>query len=102
MNTGIDKRSSMLRTRQRKNSSTLAKLPHNGPATTGTGRISGSSQACSGVPITPVTSEAMDAQTGGKADVEIENITSTMSSLKFVPPSIRFGRGGKRGGFSRT
>lgn len=36
------------------------------------------------------------------ADVAVEDLTSTMSNLKFVPPSVRFGRGGRRGGFSRS
>lgn len=37
-------------------------------------------------------------------DADIESLTGAMSSLKFVPPSVRFGRGrGRgRGGFSRT
>ena len=37
-------------------------------------------------------------------DTDMEGLTGAMSALKFVPPSVRFGRGrGKgRGGFSRT
>ncbi|KAG9235517.1 hypothetical protein BJ875DRAFT_503975 [Amylocarpus encephaloides] len=37
-------------------------------------------------------------------DVDMEGLTGAMSSLKFVPPSVQFGRGrGRaRGGFSRT
>lgn len=40
----------------------------------------------------------------GSQDADMEGLTGAMSSLKFVPPSVRFGRGrGKgRGGFSRT
>lgn len=34
-------------------------------------------------------------------DDAISHLTNTMSALKFVPPSIRFGRGGRRGGLSR-
>lgn len=37
-----------------------------------------------------------------KKDVDMEDLSGAMSSLKFVPPSVRFGRGGKRGGFSRS
>lgn len=42
------------------------------------------------------------------ADDPMEGLTASMSSLKFVPPSIRFGRGGRggrgrgRGGFARS
>lgn len=32
---------------------------------------------------------------------DISDLTNTMSALRFVPPSIRFGRGGRRGGLSR-
>jgi hypothetical protein len=35
-------------------------------------------------------------------DADVDELTSTMSALKFVPPSIRFGRGGRRGGLSRS
>ena len=33
---------------------------------------------------------------------DMDELTSTMSALKFVPPSVRFGRGGRRGGLSRS
>ena len=35
---------------------------------------------------------------------DIEGLTGAMSALKFVPPSVRFGRGrgGGRGGFSKS
>jgi hypothetical protein len=38
------------------------------------------------------------------ADADVENLTGAMLALKFVPQSVRFGRGqGRgRGGFSRT
>jgi len=32
---------------------------------------------------------------------DIDNITKAMSSLKFLPPSVRFGRGGGRSGFAK-
>lgn len=36
-------------------------------------------------------------------DVPMNDLVGAMSSLEFIPPSIRFGRGGKgRGGLSRT
>jgi len=35
------------------------------------------------------------------AECEVESITTAMSALKFVPPSIRFGRGGGRAGFAK-
>ena len=35
-------------------------------------------------------------------DADVDELASTMSALKFVPPSVRFGRGGRRGGLSRS
>ena len=35
-------------------------------------------------------------------DDVMETLTSDLSSLKFVPPSVRFGRGGRRGGFAKS
>ncbi|KAK0621391.1 hypothetical protein B0T17DRAFT_533904 [Bombardia bombarda] len=34
-------------------------------------------------------------------DVEMDNLAGAMSSLQFIPPSIRFGRGGRKAGFSK-
>ena len=46
-------------------------------------------------PLSPATTNT---------DADVESITKTMSSLRFVPPSIRFGgrgRGRRRGGLSK-
>ena len=37
----------------------------------------------------------------GTKDVDMDGLSGAMSALKFVPPSVRFGRGG-RAGFSRS
>ena len=34
-------------------------------------------------------------------DADMEELAGAMSSLQFVPSSVRFGRGGKRGGFAK-
>jgi len=36
-----------------------------------------------------------------KTEHELENITRAMSALKFLPPSVRFGRRGGRSGFAK-
>ncbi|KAK3375172.1 hypothetical protein B0H63DRAFT_482070 [Podospora didyma] len=36
------------------------------------------------------------------SDVEMADLVDAMSSLRFIPPSVRFGRGGKKTGFSRN
>lgn len=41
-------------------------------------------------------------QTSSSTDVDMEGLASNMSTLRFVPSSVRFGRGGRRGGFSRS
>ncbi|KAK3333535.1 hypothetical protein B0T19DRAFT_128586 [Cercophora scortea] len=35
-------------------------------------------------------------------DVDMDGLTGAMSALQFVPPSIRFGRGRKKAGFSKS
>ena len=35
-------------------------------------------------------------------DVDIDELADSMDALRLVPPSIRFGRGGKAGGFRRN
>jgi hypothetical protein len=37
-----------------------------------------------------------------KEDSLVDGLTNTMGSLNLVPPSIRFGRGGKNGGFGQN
>lgn len=51
-----------------------------------------------------IEEETPEAATSGPKDVDIEDLSGAMSALKFVPPSVRFGRGGgrARGGFSRS
>ena len=34
-------------------------------------------------------------------DVDMDDLTGAMSSLRFVPASIRFGRGGRNAGFAK-
>lgn len=37
----------------------------------------------------------------GKPDVVMDDLSGAMSALQFVPPSIRFGRGGRKAGFAK-
>lgn len=39
---------------------------------------------------------------GLQLDTEMDDLSGAMSALKFVPASIRFGRGKGKGGFSRS
>lgn len=38
----------------------------------------------------------------GDEDAEIEGLTGAISALRFVPPSVKFGRGRGRTGFSKS
>lgn len=46
----------------------------------------------SDAPLTPATTSS---------GPEVEDLTKSMSALKFVPPSLRFGRGRGKGGLAR-
>ena len=106
VNTGIDKRSSMLRARPRKHSSAASKAfqheqrnditeaspNHNlGPRNTLESPTAQNSNGSNG-----------DSGHSPSLHADVDELTSTMSALKFVPPSVHFGRGGRRGGLSRS
>lgn len=106
VNTGVDKRSSMLRSRPRKHSSAATRALHRP-------QRANSAEASQDVPPEdPNTSEPPAAVSSKiingslskspSLDAEVDELASTMSALKFVPPSVRFGRGGRRGGLSRS
>ena len=112
VNDGIDRRSSMLRSgrhrrrssaaqhmtdideRARRRNSTLRTID----ATQNQNQEDGISQAEGS------EADAVLTPPNSKDDSDMEELTGAMSALKFVPPSVRFGRGrGRgRGGFSRT
>lgn len=112
VNSGIDRRSSMLRPRHRQASSassrallrdrqggisqkqvTTLEHPH------------GETQTDIERPLVPAAEDlnaTSPKQTSFSTDVDMERLASNMSTLRFVPSSVRFGRGGRRGGFSRS
>ena len=112
VNDGIDRRSSMLRSgRHRRKSSATQQTANteerarNRSSTLETTTEIGDTD--DGKETNQVESpEGSKGLTPGSSqdDTEMEGLTGAMSALKFVPPSVRFGRGrGKgRGGFSRT
>lgn len=54
------------------------------------------------LPLTESEIQPKSNESGSRAvHDDIADLTNTMSALKFVPPSVRFGRGGRRGGLSR-
>lgn len=106
VNTGIDKRSSMLRARPRKHSSAASRAFQHA-------QRNSSTEASPNHDLEPRnTLESPAAQnsngsTGRSSHspslhADVDELTSTMSALKFVPPSIHFGRRGRRGGLSRS
>ncbi|KAL9586163.1 MAG: hypothetical protein Q9212_001084 [Teloschistes hypoglaucus] len=109
VNDGIDKRSSMLRTRHRRGSSAASRalqrnhrLGGNNSKPETQDQIDQDKETLS----ENMTSESLPlkespSETRASAPADVDNLTSTMSALKFVPPSIRFGRGGRAAGLSR-
>jgi hypothetical protein len=106
---GIDRRSSMLRSgRHRRKSSAAQHMTEieerarrrNSTMETVDGAEKGGNEE---------EGESDESETGaapaqGRGDADMDGLAGAMSALKFVPPSVRFGRGrGRaRGGFSRS
>lgn len=94
----------MLRTRHRRTSSAASRALHRGKDK----QVNGSHRSFESTQIqeTMEAGEATIVDVGNAAakskGPDIDELTSTMSALKFVPQSVRFGRGGRRGGLSRS
>jgi hypothetical protein len=109
VNNGIDRRSTMLRSgRHRRKSSAAQHMTEieerarrrNSTMETVDGAEKGGNEE---------QGESDESETGappaqGRDDADMDGLAGAMSALKFVPPSVRFGRGrGRaRGGFSRS
>lgn len=118
VNMGIDKRSSMLRTgRHRRGSSAASRALYReqqqGKKVTSNNSnigmdLTSSPEEVVGSPSTSspgrekVTESPPSKSQQKTSKPDIEELTSTMSALNFVPPSVRFGRGGRRGGLARS
>jgi len=107
VNDGIDRRTSMLRSgRHRRKSSAaqhaieIEERAKRRSSTMGTSNVATEENGVEEAEGSEETSSVKSPTT--KKDVEMEDLSGAMSALKFVPPSVRFGRGGKRGGFSRS
>ncbi|KAI4265845.1 MAG: hypothetical protein L6R38_009145 [Xanthoria sp. 2 TBL-2021] len=113
VNDGIDKRSSMLRTRHRRASSAASRALHRNQKNGGAHQeqqspLKGTDH---GQDIKVADLERISSSDSPEEDSlgtspasrnrDMEELTSTMSALKFVPPSVRFGRGGRAAGLSR-
>ncbi|KAL8736975.1 MAG: hypothetical protein Q9181_002143 [Wetmoreana brouardii] len=108
VNDGIDRRSSMLRTRHRRGSSAAARALHQNQKP---GHVNHKQPSASEV-IQTAKSHRVEHQdipstvcsetnSLPKPTTDVDELTSTMSALKFVPPSVRFGRGGRTAGLGR-
>lgn len=112
INDGIDHRSSLLRTGRQRRRSSAAQLSADieGRARRRSSALEGAieggkqdqSEGIAGSLVESTTITAPGSQEDDNHDME--GLTGAMSALKFIPPSVRFGRGrGRgRGGFSRT
>lgn len=115
VNSGIDKRSSMLRTRYRQPSSAASRALYREHHANGGSKRSEPPEKETKALMDPVMpsiptvveptstqSEKSSVAQGNPSDVDMEGLSSKLSALKFVPPSVRFGRGGRKSGFSRS
>jgi hypothetical protein len=48
------------------------------------------------------TQKDPSTQATNQKDTDMDDIADSMAALKFVPPSVKFGRGRGRGGFARS
>ncbi len=99
VNDGVDKRSSMLRTRHRRGSSAASRAVYRGQKRFAPQDVNRDAEP-KGTPSEELSrrlsSEEADAANPASQSQDIDDLTSTMSALQFVPPSVRFGRGGGR------
>ena len=116
VNSGIDKRSSMLRTRHRRPSSAASRALYREHQANGGSKSSMPAEKETkealmdpAMPSIPTAIEPTSIRSGkasgaqeNPSDVDMDSLSSTLNALKFVPPSVRFGRGGRKGGFSRS
>ncbi|KAI4151109.1 MAG: hypothetical protein L6R39_002120 [Caloplaca ligustica] len=112
VNDGIDKRSSMLRTRHRRGSSAASRALQRGyKGGRGSDKPTSldevvqdqkSEETRIGGPAPRMArgKDSLSASTNAQSE-DMEELTSTMSALKFVPSSVRFGRGGRPAGLAR-
>ena len=96
----------MLRSRPRKHSSAATRALHREQRTDSVEQSQNASSEAANT-SEPAVAENNEAVNGTLAhspslDADVDELASTMSALKFVPPSIRFGRRGRRGGLSRS
>ena len=121
VNDGIDKRSSMLRSRgHRRRSSAAAhaaQIEQRTRRRNSTARDDGGQDhhvprqdesaphklESEAVPVTGSTDDGLPRASGSATNVDEDmgDLTSSMAALRFVPPSVRFGRGGRAGLSSR-
>lgn len=116
INDGIDQRSSMLKSGRHRRRSSVAQyktVVENSVRrrTSASSKMTEDTLAkevpSSNVETESVQAGAMDLSGGATSadippDSEMDEIVGAMSSLNFVPPSVSFGRGRGKGGFSKT
>lgn len=116
VNLGIDKRSSMLRSRRQRHGSISSEafsrdqIANDGLRSLDTEQSTPKASFLENQPSTlppgekPVFSQAASPSSSPSKSprTDFEDLTTKMSALRFVPSSVRFGRGGRRGGLSRS
>lgn len=111
VNNGIDQRSSMLMSGRHRRKSSATKIDKTrrrssimASPSKSVGIDEDTGRGFSGDTGDKIVENGSSSHNGTVQEVDIEGLSGAMSALKFVPPSIRFGRGGNRGraGLSRS
>ncbi|KAE9374568.1 hypothetical protein N431DRAFT_218723 [Stipitochalara longipes BDJ] len=106
VNDGVDRRTSMLRSgKHRRRSSAAQHMTEIEERRRRNSTLEASpseKQEGSGDPDAVKEENMEETSPKGAKDVDMDLLSGALSALKFVPPSVRFGRGGRRAGFSRS
>lgn len=95
----------MLRSRKSKLNPTADQVDHRGSissASTATATDARNDSSLEDASVMHACPPQVKEDQSSNADTDLENLTTTMSSLKFVPPSVRLARGSRRGGRNTT
>ena len=98
---GIDgRRSLLLESGHRRRRSSVATTSSSAKPESGNQALADPENAEASTDIPQATTDSPTSP-NQKPDVAMDDLASSMSALQFVPPSIRFGRGGRKAGFAK-
>lgn len=90
----------MLRSKPRRTSSAASRAFHRRQRSSSVRNTEGESPVVADISKESAIADKLVNETSAQIssnDEDVDKLASTMSALKFVPPSVRFGRGGRAG-----